>query len=119
MCGHTTVDWNNCTRDLCVLSLNVKIGGPGLIAEIDESLFTRRKNNAGRSNNGFLKALAGKRKECFLVGVKHRAAATLIQAIKDNINKGTTIYSDCWRSYKTDELQNAGFNRLTVNHVTR
>ena len=29
---------------------------------------------------------------------------------------GTTIYTDCWRAYKTDELREAGFNHLTVNH---
>jgi hypothetical protein len=30
---------------------------------------------------------------------------TLIHAIKDNINQGTTIYSNFWRDYKTDELR--------------
>jgi len=33
------------------------------------------------------------------------------------INQGTTIYSDCWRDYKTDELQNTGFQHLTINHT--
>jgi hypothetical protein len=41
----------------------------------------------------------------------------MLQAIKDNINQGTTSYSDCWRGYETDELQNAGFQHLTVNHI--
>jgi len=51
MCYDTTVGWNNNMREICVLSLksrNVKIGGSGKIVEIDESLFTRRKINAGR-----------------------------------------------------------------------
>lgn len=26
------------------------------------------------------------------------------------------MYSDYWRGYKTDELQNTEFNHLTVNH---
>jgi len=45
-------------------------------------------------------------------------ASTLIQAIKYNINQNTTIYTNFWRGYKTDELQNTGFNHLTVNNCT-
>ena len=49
---NSTVQWNSymteiCVRDLLKLPKN-KIGGDGLIVEIDESLFTKRKNNAGR-----------------------------------------------------------------------
>lgn len=45
------VDWNNYLREVCVWrieSSNNQVGGPNLIVEIDESLFVRRKNNAGR-----------------------------------------------------------------------
>ena len=42
------IAWNNYYREVCVNALlrlsNTKIGGRGLIVEIDESMFTKRKN---------------------------------------------------------------------------
>ena len=35
--------------------------------------------------------------------------------IKENIEEGTTIISDCWKSY--DCLSQEGFKHLTVNHT--
>jgi len=50
--NNTVNDWNNYLREVCVITLrereNKKIGGKGKIVEIDESLFTKRKNNCGR-----------------------------------------------------------------------
>lgn len=48
---HTITDWKNYLREVCANSLlqtPVKLGGPGLTVEIDESCFTKRKNNVGR-----------------------------------------------------------------------
>ena len=48
----TTIHLNQAVRDVCVQDLQNKpsapIGGPGEIVEIDESLFSKRKNNKGR-----------------------------------------------------------------------
>ena len=48
----TTVDWNSYMREVCVAVLTNQekklIGGAGKIVEIDESLFSKRKNNVGR-----------------------------------------------------------------------
>lgn len=43
ICGDTAVDWNNYTREICILSMksrDVKTDGPGEIVEIHECLFT-------------------------------------------------------------------------------
>ena len=38
----------------------------------------------------------------------------LVSIIKENINPGTTIISDCWRAYNS--LSEEGFKHLMVNH---
>ena len=48
--------------------------------------------------------------KCFLEPVEDRTAETLIQLIKDWILPGTTIISDCWKSYNRIEY----FNSLTI-----
>ena len=49
---NTTIKWKNYMREVCAKELlkqpKHKIGGEGLIVEIDQSLFSKRKNNAGR-----------------------------------------------------------------------
>ena len=48
---NSVVDWNNAMREVCVHSLQQqqrrKISGEGLIVEIDESMFSKRKKHAG------------------------------------------------------------------------
>ena len=52
---HTTVDWYNFAREVCVEILekhSTKIGGPGKTVEIDESKFGKRKYHRGRRVDG-------------------------------------------------------------------
>eukprot|EP00794_Sanderia_malayensis_P016379 gene16379-18018_t len=47
---HTVVDWFNYMREECtrkLLTLNIRLGGPGRIAEIDESVMIKGKYNRG------------------------------------------------------------------------
>ncbi|XP_031351794.1 uncharacterized protein LOC116177070 isoform X2 [Photinus pyralis] len=50
----------------------------------------------------------------FIVPVPDRTTDTLLNLIRDHIRPGTTIVSDCWRSYQC--LGTEGFRHLTVNH---
>jgi hypothetical protein len=52
--------------------------------------------------------------KCFLWVVEQRDKDTLVTIIKASVLPGTTIISDCWRSY--DTLKDENFEHLTVNH---
>ena len=95
-----------------------KIGGQGLIVEVDETSFSKRKSNMGRvlSQQWVLGGLCRETGQCFLVAVDDRSAATLLAAIADHVETGSTIYTDCWTGYSSQQLQVAGFQHFTVNH---
>ena len=49
-----------------------------------------------------------------MVSVDDRGTDTLLPIIKECIKPGTTIISDCWKSYNC--LESEGFEHLKVNH---
>lgn len=117
----TVIDFYNFCREVCVVILenhSEPIGGPGRIVEIDESKFGKRKFNRGKKVDGVW-VFGGIERDsdpprCFFESVTDRSAETLIPIIKRWILPGTTIYSDCWRSYST--LVSEGYIHSTVNH---
>ena len=66
------ITWNNNMREVCVRSLlkqeQTKIGNDGMIVEIDESLFTKRKTilDAFYHHSGFLEEFAVKQRNVSL-----------------------------------------------------
>ena len=101
---NTVVDWNNFLREICAADLlanPIAIGGPNTTVEVDESLFTRRKNHQGRQlpPQWVFGGICRETRECFMYTVLDRRAATLLPIIQGSIRPGTTIMSDMWAAY--------------------
>ncbi len=95
-----------------------KVGGSGSVVEVDEMKFGKRKYNVGRVIEG-----------SWIVGIidhdtndlrieicpnNVRDENNLLRIINKHVEKGTTIMTDCWKSY--NGLTSDGFNHLTVCH---
>jgi transposase-like protein len=92
----------------------------GLIVEIDESAWTKRKYNRGRqvSNQWVFGGIDRDSRDCFAVMVDRRDADTLLPIINQYILPGTTIYSDQWAAYNgiASGPHPQKYVHLTVNH---
>lgn len=118
---NAVVDYNNYLREVCAWTLIqnpvIPIGGPGMVVEIDESMFSRRKNNVGRvlAAQWVFGGICRQTSECFLYAVSDRSANTLLPIIQTCVRPGTTIMSDLWAAY--NGMQNLPqYTHLTVNH---
>lgn len=121
---NTTVGWSQYMREVCAYHMLQKendghqIGGPNLTVEIDESLFSKRsvyshklssistvsisrKNNVGRvfPPQWVFGGICRQTRETFIVAVPDRTAETLLAVVRAKIAVGSTVMSDCWRSY--------------------
>lgn len=117
---NTIVDWNQFCRDIAVAYFRnhpQQLGGPGVVVEIDESLFARRKNNVGRvvPEQWVFGGYEPATKQGFLVPVPARDAATLLPIIRQWIAPGSVIWSDMWAAY--NQIGNIGYQHGTVNHT--
>lgn len=117
---NAVIDWNNYLREICaemLLRNSATIGGPNTTVEIDESLFTRRKNQVGRvlPQQWVFGGICRETHECFMFCVPDRSAATLMPIIKSHIRPGTNIISDQWKAY-TQINTLSGLKHQTVNH---
>ena len=115
----TICDWASFIREVIVnwvVRRQKKIGGEGKIVEIDESKFGKRKYNVGKLVIGkwVFGGLCRETRDFFAIPVEKRNSPTLLQCIRDYIEPGTTIISDCWKAY--DCLSEEGFTHLKVNH---
>lgn len=81
---------------------DVVLGGPGIIVEIDESKFGKRKYNRGRRANGdWVMGMVERttRRRIVMIVVKDRSAETLLPIVSKFIAPGSIIHSDMWKAY--------------------
>ena len=94
------------------------IGGPGIIVEIDESKFGKRKYHRGHRVDGawvFGGIERTPEKRVFAQIVEDRTEATLLRVIEENIHPESIIHSDLWKRYQN--ISNyLDMQHETVNH---
>jgi hypothetical protein len=117
---HTVTEF---TRDLQTLvsdSLDeedIVIGGQGIIVELDESKFGKRKYNRGHHVEGvwvFGGIERTDERKTFLRVVEKRDAYTLRCVILRHVHKGSILITDFWRGYLG--IEELGYEDLRVNH---
>jgi transposase-like protein len=115
---HTVADWGMYCRETMLeflVGCSEKIGGPNQTVEIDESKFGRSNYNRGHPVEGqwVFGGVERGSGRTFLVPVPDRTADTLTAIIRDWIEPGTTVISDCWAGYR--DLDSLGYTHRTVN----
>ena len=115
-------DWYTFCRDLCswnLLQRPVRLGGPGHIVAIDESVVAKAKPATNRHARpvppqwvfGAVDITTG---EFFMELVARRDASTLIPIIQQHVIPGSRVWSDEWAAY--NGLGAASYVHETVNH---
>ena len=132
-CGEAEVDektaiqiYQYC-RDICSWRIlnhdsSLLLGGPGVVVQIDESLFRHKpKNHRGRATT----------REVLVFGlcdtshspalgvmstVPNRSAQTLLPIIERHVRQGSIVHSDEWAAYRRVQQLQSVNNHQTVNH---
>jgi transposase-like protein len=99
------------------------VGGDGIIVEVDESKFGKRKYNRGHHVDGAWVVGGVERtseRNVFVEIVEDRSSETLLGVLSRHVRPGSVVYSDMWRGYSrvsSDTTDGGlGFEHMTVNH---
>lgn len=121
-CSSNTVT-SYCTllRNIISQSLDVeecKIGGEGIIVEVDETKLGKRKYNRGHRVEGVWCICGIERteeKRSFVVPVQNRNSETIYQTLLTYVYPGSIVYTDCWKAYD-NPCEVLNLQHFTVNH---
>jgi transposase-like protein len=97
---------------------NTKIGGQGIIVEIDETKLAKRKYNRGHRVEGVWVVGGVERtpaRRLFAVPVETRDATSLRNVIEEHVLPGSIIHTDCWKGYNFLD-ESSAYTHRTVNH---
>jgi len=129
MCSHfgwssaTVTNWLLFVRQLIgemVMLHHDGIGGPGIVVEIDESKFGKRKCNKGHRVDGvwvFGGVERTPERRCFMVKVPNRNRTTLYHLIRTHILPGSLIKSDKFKAcFTIEQIDGYYYEHEMVNH---
>lgn len=92
-----------------------KIGGPGVIVQVDESKFSKRKYNVGRLvRSCWVVGGIDDFGETFFVEVFARSTEIIDSIFNEYVLPGSIIFTDGWKGY--GNLNSMGYFHYTVNH---
>ena len=98
------------------------LGGPGVVCQIDESLFGKAKYHRGRALNtqmwvfGVVDYGTGR---VMMEPVAHRDADTILPVIQSTVAAGSIIWSDMWRAYNGLHLSATATRRsITASNLS-
>jgi hypothetical protein len=117
---HTVTEFFVYLRELVADSLeeeDIVIGGEGIVVELDESKFGKRKYNRGHHVEGvwvFGGVERTPERKVFLTMVEKRDAHTLRSIILKHVHPGSILVTDFWRGYLG--IEDLGYTHLSVNH---
>lgn len=95
-----------------------KLGGEGVIVQIDETVIAKRKYNRGRNvpQQWLYGAIDTITNHCILKCIDDRSKVTLKRVILETLTKGSIVHSDQWSSYISIFKDDNNFTHQTVNH---
>lgn len=115
----------NFCRDICswkLIQQPIRLGGPGIVVQIDESVFVKAKYNIGHAMQRQQRWVFGIydtiTKQGYITFVNSRDEATLLPIIEQVVIPGSIIHSDQWAAYNgISRLPHPQpYQHLTVNH---
>lgn len=114
--SHTIKRVLNLINDVMIKNLNkteIKIGGPGIQVQLDESKFGKRKYNRGRRIEGvwvFGGVEKTPQRKFFAVCVDRRDSETLNELILRYVLPGSIVITDGWKGYNL-------FKKISILHI--
>lgn len=121
---HTTVDWRSFCSEVMMAWLNKEqpIGGEGIVVQIDETFFVKKKYEQDRqlSDVWMFSGIQRELNKKFIVPLpvhqdnQYMSARILIPLIKKYILSGSIIMSDGWKAYSS--LNHKGYTHRVINH---
>jgi transposase-like protein len=117
----TITEWYLAFREMVATSLRevgCRIGGPGIIVQVDETKLGRRKYYRGHKVEGVWVVCGIERtveSKIFCVQVDSRDAGTLNNIIRQHVIEGSEVWTDGWKGYN-GIAESCRVRHSVVNH---